>query len=306
MRTWIVPLLVGTVAIVALAVTKQGEDVEQHPINQSAITARTERIESAPAIVETSKSARSCAGQQLEIAMNETIEPVCMGTFVTKHNGSVRAHQISTLTVPQRWLRVEVAGGTILSTAWGSHVRPEFHCQAGGCKGITISRRDARGVRMMTFEHTALMPTSSNATPSTRESLRLSGRIEIPAEELSELACPDQGVSIVTSDSSSQTFCPQGGAGFEVADDGSKRYRFSNLDGESILVATDQNQQIRRVQFEGEVSLACRTGECGSVRMSVADAEGARRFTFSGTTLIDTESGQSNAVLNGSLILPPM
>jgi hypothetical protein len=142
--------------------------------------------------------------------------------------------------------------------------------------------------------------------PPVQESLQLSGRFEIPPEQLSELACAGQGVSIVTSDSSSQTFCPQGGAGFEIGDDGAKRYRFTSLDGESILVATDENQQIRQVQYEGEVSLACRSAECSSVRISAADAEGAHRFTFSGTTLIETESGQSNAVLNGSLILPPL
>jgi len=159
---------------------------------------------------------------------------------------------------------------------------------------------------VMAFERTPMTRTDSGGIPSAQQSLQLSGRFEIPPEQLSELACTDQGVSIVTSDSSSQTFCPRGGAGFEIADDGTRRYRFTSLDGESIVVATDRNQQIRQVRYEGEISLACRSVDCGSVRMSAADAAGARRFTFSGTTLIETESGQSNAVLNGSLILPPL
>jgi hypothetical protein len=305
-RTWIVLLLLGTLVIVALAVTKRGKHAEQRPLSQPAVELRHEQIEPGKEIARAAKSALSCPSQQLEVAMNGNIESVCMGALITKHNGSVRSHQVATLTAPQRWLRVEVAGGTILSAAWGSNLRPEFHCQAAECKGITISRRDAQGARVMTLERTPLMRTRSNAMPSAQESLQLSGQMDIPRDELPELACADQGVSIVTSDSSSQTFCPQGGAGFEIVDDGTKRYRFTNLDGESILVATDQDQRIRQVQYEGEVSLACRSFECSSVRISVADVDGARRFTFAGTTLIETDSGQSNAVLNGSLILPPL
>ncbi|WP_129774433.1 hypothetical protein [Peristeroidobacter soli] len=305
-RKWVVLSLLGAVAIVALGVVKHGDRTEPRPPDRLAAGLDHEQVEPTREIAEAAKSSSACAGQQLEIAMDDSIESVCMGALITKHNGSVRSHQIASLTAPQRWLRVEVAGGNILSAAWGSDVRPEFHCVAAACQGITISRRDAQGARVMTLERTALMRTSSNETSATQESLQLSGRIEIPAEEFSDLACPGQGVSIVTSDSSSQTFCPQGGAGFEVADDGTRRYRFTSLDGESIVVAADQDQQVRRVQYEGEVSLACRSVECGSVRISVANAEGARRFTFAGTTLIDTNSGESNAVLNGSLILPPM
>lgn len=305
-QTWLGSLLLGMAVIIALAVMKRGAHVEQHPPGQPTVEARHEQSRPVSDVARAASSSHSCPGQQLEIAMNDHIESVCMGTLTTKQNGSVRSHQVSSLTAPQRWLRVEVAGGTILSAAWGSDLRPDFHCQAADCEGITISKRDAQGARVMKLERASLMRTHSNGMPATQVSVQLSGQVEIPPEELSELACADQGVSIVTSDSSSQTFCPQGGAGFEIADDGTRRYRFTSLDGESILVATDKNQQVRQVQYEGEVSLACRSFECGSVRISAATVAGARRFTFSGTTLLETENGQSNAVLNGSLILPPM
>lgn len=297
-RTWVLSALLGAIAIVTFVVMRGGEPIEQAPPKQLAVTAHETQQRPAVETAEAASTSFSCRGQRLDIVMDDDVEPVCMGTLITKHNGSVRSHQVATLTAPQRWLRVEVAGGAILSAAWGSDVRPDFQCQAAGCKGITISRRDVRGARVMTFERTPMT--------SAQGSLQLSGRVEIPPEQLSGLACTDQGVSIVTSDSSSQTFCPRGGAGFEIADDGTRRYRFTSLDGESIVVATDRNQQIRQVQYEGEISLACRSVDCGSVRMSAVDAAGARRFTFSGTTLIETESGQSNAVLNGSLILPPL
>ena len=305
-RAWVAPLLLGAALIIALAFLKPGNSAEQAPLSQPTVESRQEQSKPAPVTAMAASSSPSCREQKLEIAMNDDVESVCIGTLITKHNGSVRSHQVATLAVPQRWLRVEVAGGAILSAAWGSELRPDFQCRAAECKGITISRRDAQGARVMTLERTPLQRTRANGMSSSQESLQLSGRVEIPAEPLPELACADQGVSIVTSDSSSQTFCPQGGAGFEIGDDGSKRYRFTSLDGESILVATDQLQQVRQVQYEGEVSLACRSVDCGSVRISAAGADGARRFTFSGTTLIVAESGQSNAVLNGSLVLPPL
>jgi hypothetical protein len=305
-RTWVVLSLLGTTAIIALVVLKHGNSVEQDALNPPAVEARHEQSKPASEIATATPTSFSCSGHRLDVVTNDNVEPVCMGALVTKHNGSVRSHQVASLTAPQRWLRVEVAGGDILSAAWGGELRPDFQCQAAECEGITISRRDAQGVRVMTLEQTPLMRAHSNGTPPVQGSVQLSGRFEIPPEPLSALACADQGVSIVTSDSSSQTFCPGGGAGFEINDDGTKRYRFTSLDGESILVATDQNQQVRQVQYQGEVSLACRSVECGSVRISAADASGARRFTFAGATLIEIESGQSNAVLNGSLILPPL
>jgi hypothetical protein len=287
--------LLGVTAIITLAAFN---DVEQDSLQQSAIEVHHETSKPAAEVDKTVEPSFSCRGQRLDIVINDDVEPVCMGMLITKHNGSVRSHQVATLAAPQRWLRVEVAGGTVLSAAWGSDVSADFQCQATECNGITISRRDAQGARVMTFEHTTLK--------SAQASLQLTGRIEVPPETLIELACTDQGVSIVTSDSSSQTFCPQGGAGFEVGDDGTRRYRFTSLDGESIVVATDQAQHITQVRYEGEISLACRSADCGNVRMSAADGEGAHRFNFSGTTLIETESGQSNAVLNGTLILPPL
>lgn len=299
---WIVPLVLGATVIVALAVFKRGDNAEQEPANQTNVVASVEQSKPVADGAQAVSMAISCPGHQLQVAMADDIETVCMGTLIMKHNGSVRSHQVQTLMTPRRWLRVEVAGDTILSAAWGGEERPDFHCQGAECKGITIGRRDALGARVLTLERTSLNRTHSNATAA---SLQLSGRLEIPPE-MPDLACVGQSVSIVTSDSSAQTFCPRGGAGFEIGDDGAMRYRFTSLDGESIVVATDQNHAIRRVQYEGEISLACQSFECGGVQFSAANAEGSRRFTFAGTTLIDTDSGQRNAVLNGTLILPPL
>lgn len=311
-RTWIVPVLLGTAMLIALVVMNREDGGEPRSLAPAMLESRHDRMEPvnerAEEQVEMARSVPSCRENRLEVGQFEgrehvKAEPVCLGTITTKYNGSVRLHQVATLETPRRWLRVEVAGGTILSAGWGSDLRPDFYCQGVECKGIVISRRDARGARVMTFERTRLMAISSNEI---RASLQLHGSLTIPPEQLPEFACAGQGVSIVTSDSASQTFCPLGGAGFEVADDGTKRYRFTSLDGESIVVATDQDQRIRQVLFEGEVLLACRSFGCGSVRISSADAGGARRFTFAGTTLLEADSGQSNAVLNGSLILPPL
>jgi hypothetical protein len=307
-RMWMVPLLVGAAAITALAVMRRGEEVAQSLMERPAVAVHHEHSAPLmPDVVEAPAAPVSCPGQQLELGLKDHIETVCIGTPVTKQNGSVRSHQVQTLEAPQRWLRVEVAGSTVLSAAWGGSSQPDFYCRAGDCKGILISRRDAQGVRVMILERASLRRLHADGTPSAEAPLLLSGRVEVPPEEpLPALACTDQGVSIVTSDGSSQSFCPKGGAGFEMGEDGNKRYRFTSLDGESILVGVDQSHQIKHVAYEGEVSLACRAFECGSVQISAPDTAGARRFTFTGATLIETSRGESNAVLSGSLILPPL
>jgi hypothetical protein len=307
-QIWIAPLLLGAVTITALAFLMRGEEVEQPLVERPAVAVPHEQSEPViPDVVEAPAAPVSCPGQQLELGLKGQIEIVCMGTLVTKQNGSVRSHQVHTLVAPQRWLRVEVAGSTILSAAWGGSSRPDFYCRAGDCKGIAVGRRDAQGVRVMTLERASLRRIHADGRPSAEAPLLLSGRLEIPPEEpLPALACTGQGLSIVTSDGSSQSFCPKGGAGFEIGDDGNRRYRFSSLDGESILVGVDQNHQVERVEYDGEVSLACRAFECGSVQISTPDSAGARRFTFAGVTLVETSRGESNAVLSGSLILPPL
>src|SRR5690606_12040704 len=100
---------------------EHGNDGELRSIAPATVEVGDEPIEHVNALdekVEATTPAPSCRGNQLDIGTHAGVEPVCLGMLVTKYNGSVRLHQVATLATPQRWLRVEVAGSTILSAAW--------------------------------------------------------------------------------------------------------------------------------------------------------------------------------------------
>jgi hypothetical protein len=203
-------------------------------------------------------------------------------------------------------LRIEAVGATVLSAALGTGVAADFQCRQEDCKSISIGKRDARGVRVIALNNTALARTSAGGTTSAAGSATLTGKLLTVPEESLAGACAEQGVSIVASDGSSAPFCPKGGAGFEIAEDGSKVYRFMNLDGESILIAVDQRHRVQSVEYRGDTSVSCSAVACGGVYSSAASANGERTFTFVGTTLADAANERIDAVLNGTLIVPSL
>jgi hypothetical protein len=235
--------------------------------------------------------AAACPDPQLTITMTGSPRKACVGTLDVTQNGSVRSYRVTTIDEPRQTLRIDAAGTMVIAAQLG-----DFECREAACMGISISRHDVQGIRTITLS-SAILKHGADATT-------IDGKLRtLPEEQV--MPCEGQGVSVVTSDSSTSSFCPQGGAGFEIGNDGARTYRFTNLDGESILVAVDDAERVKRVTYEGESTLAC-TGAACSVRISAPDSAGARTFTFGGTTVIDTTSGQRNAVLNGTLVLPPL
>jgi subtilisin family serine protease len=242
----------------------------------------------------------SCAGHTLQVAVGDEEAAACFGETTTVQNGAVRRYEVAATDSSNRWLRIEALGTTVLSAAMGDGSTADFRCTEEHCKGIVIGRHDVEGARVISLSRAALPAVRSPAS-----SAFVSGEIRtLPEDRLPGLACTDQGVTLVTSDGSATTFCPKGGAGFEIGADGHRRYRFTNLDGVSIVVGVDQQHRVLRVEYEGDSTLTCATG-CG-VRVSDADASGERTFTFAGTTLTETGLAQRNAVLNGTLIVPPL
>jgi hypothetical protein len=214
----------------------------------------------------------------------------------TDQNGSVRSYRVASLEAPNRWLRIDAVGTRVLSAAFGGLDTRDFRCSETQCSGIAIGPRDVQGARIISLNQTY----GDGA-------VLVSGQLRtVPEEQLAGLACTDQGVSITTSDSSSVSFCPKGGAGFEMSGDGVKTYRFSNLDGESIRVAVDRAEQVTRVEYSGESTLACRPPSCGAIHISPPNGSGERTFTFAGTTLIETNQADRSAVMSGTLVLPQL
>jgi hypothetical protein len=240
-----------------------------------------------------------CKGQLLDVRSDELTHSVCVGATSTLQNGGVRVYRVESLSGPGYTLRIEAAGSSILSAALGIDGEKVFRCDRKACAGLEIGRHDVESVRVISLNQVALANTRD-------ERVTVSGRLQtMPEDQVPGLACTGQGVSIITSDSSSMTFCPKGGAGFEIGNDGNRTYRFTNLDGASLLVAVDQDHRARRVEYQGDVALICSSSTCG-VQISAANSAGERTFTFAGTTLLEVSTGQSNAVLNGTLLVPPL
>jgi hypothetical protein len=244
----------------------------------------------------------TCQQRQIELTLGGQKQSVCVGDVSSVQNGSVRRYQVDAVDSSQRWLRIEAVGSTVLSAALGLGVSKQFQCRESDCAQIAIGRRDVQGVRVISLRAASLSSVSGN-----EENAVVSGELSTsPEDRLPGLACTDQGLNITTSDSSSFSFCPKGGAGFELGSDGNKTYQFTSLDGESIRVAVDQNERVKQVVFQGDSTLACKSAACGIVRLSAVDRAGERTFTFAGTTLIETSKADRNAVLNGTLILPAL
>lgn len=253
-------------------------------------------LPAAPVSTAPSSSAQTCDGPKLDFVFAGARESPCIGPLSTIQNGSVRTYRVDTRNSTFQSLRIDAIGTRVLRVAVG-----DFLCKESSCKGVSIGRHDVHGIRVIRLQEAPLTSADSN------ESLLVSGELRTrPENEVAAASCPGQGVSVVTSDSSTSWFCPNGGAGFELGDDSVKTYRFTNLDGVSILVALDDQQRLKQVRWEGDETLACRSGDCGGMRVSAPGADGERKFTFAGTTLIETSSGQRNAVLNGTLIVPPL
>jgi hypothetical protein len=261
-----------------------------------------------------------CSGTELSLAERGSVRRICVETVEVDQNGSVRSYRVDLSDgagragSPRRSLSIDAIGTRVITAVMkGGGVSGgayqdafELRCREAACAGITIGARDVQGARLIRLDNAKLLPQLSVGT-AVDGGVQLNGQLRTPPEEqLAGLACTDQGVTIVSSRSSSTAFCPRGGAGFELVGDGTKLYRFTNLDGESIGVSVDDAERVKRVEYQGEEKLVCSSPACARVQISTPGPSGERTFTFSGTTLTESSKAESNAVMSGTLILPPL
>jgi hypothetical protein len=109
---------------------------------------------------------------------------------------------------------------------------------------------------------------------------------------------------VTAADGAATSFCPKGGAGFEVAPEGGRVYRFTSLEGESILVGVGREGAVRRVEYQADSARGCEATACFGVQVSTPGPQGERTVTFTGTTLADTAG--STTALNGILKVPAL
>lgn len=270
---------------------------------------QAESVVAPPAPV--SASPISCRDQELSIAVADNpSQRACFGTTVVLQNGSLRSYRVDNVGDKGWELKIDAIAEKVESATLRSKDNLSFACAEGNCPGITISKHDSQGARTITLQ--SLLQQSSG--PAVAEAIparkaRVSGKLRtLPEGQVPGMACPGQGVTIIANDGGTTALCPSGGAGFEITDDGGRRFEFSSADTGTIYVTVDAAEVLQKIDYESG-TLACASAECGGVSISPPNEKGERVFTFANTTLREVVRDGGKAagrfvVISGKLILP--
>lgn len=294
------------------------------------LPARTVLVDAAPADAEAALVDCRAPMQALTLALGPGAPlTVCAGATQVRQMGSMRSYLAQ--DGGRQWvLQVDTAGGEVLRVALQGRDGRAYACEGSDCAGVTLGRHDARGTRQVTLRSVALRaggvtaeigaeaassaeargPTASTGTAGagTADAARamVSARLAVGADDqLPGLACTGPTVAISAPDGASQKFCGQGGAGFDIADDGTRTYQFQDFEGRTLAVKLDAQHVITRVSYG---PYACEGTACTGASMSAAEPDNdaaERSFFFGRTTLFEAggSSKRAGLQLNGSLVL---
>jgi hypothetical protein len=237
----------------------------------------------------------ACPDQSVRISVGQKPPKTsCLNPTRTIQNGNVRTYRIDALDPDGPLLRADVAGDSILRADLSYAGSGKFSCVREKCGGISMGPYDSQGARSLRFESAKLA--------AGNETLVVSGTFRtIPDDQLSSTSCTGQ-LLYINIGAGTVHFCPDGGTGFEIQDDGSTTYRFINGEGKTLAVGVGRQGALQSVEYG---AFSCRSPRCAGVRVSPASAEGRRNFIFQGTTLTEQETGVATAILSGNIVLAP-
>lgn len=242
-----------------------------------------------------------CMDQRMEITVDGVPFQQCLGATHTVRNGSILTHRADPQDPDGRWLNIEVGGKTIFAAQIGTGGRIDYQCERDKCSGIAVGPYDAQGARIIVLSNAALFR-ESTTHPGEQQTALVTGQIRVmPDDQSASTACVEQ-VLLINIGNETVHFCPDGGTGFDLDEDGGKTYRFTNGDGASVAVDTDPHEALRRVEYNG---YSCLARACGGVSVSEPSSNGTRHFSFRGTMLVQGGADGASALLNGNLILDP-
>ncbi len=170
------------------------------------------------------------------------------------------------------------------------------------CPGISFGPYDAQGARSILFEQARLSRAAVNV--ETEESVRRDGPAAHDLRRSAVVLELRRGSAARQSRRRHRCIsAPTPGQADDLDEDGGRTFRFTNHDGTTLAVSVNAAGALKRVAFGQH---ECRAPGCGGVRLAPADAEGSRRFSFSGTSLLEKGSDANSAVLNGVVVLAPL
>lgn len=279
-----------------------------------------------PASAASAPALPACAHQQLDLTTADGVQRACVSATRTRQNGSVRSFVVEPEGTSGWQLAIDTAAERVLAVrlrraAQGTQPAALFACEGRACQGVAIGAPDAHGARTLTVSDARLQtpppgqrrrPPGSERAPRATDApdapaVHLRAALAIPPDHQQAMPpCPDPGITVVEGQGGSvRLFCPLGGAGYEIDDDGRVRFAFRDLEGRQLVVALAADRGVASVSYG---ALTCRAPQCGGVDIQAQGDAGdwavARRFTFSGTTLGSAPGGGRRATLNGTVTMP--
>jgi len=256
--------------------------------------------------------AAACREQRLSLHAPPASWQECVSGTRVSQSGDVRSYLVSAEDADGWTLRVARGGGMILEATLSSPSRGVFRCASDHgrrCAGILVSERDALGARVLSLRGVRFQArTAAGAEDAKADSLFVDGTLSIPADESDPvLACAGATVQVVHADRRRFAFCPAGGAGVALSDDGTRRiYTLRDLEGESLLIGLDGAGRVDGVTY-GDIG--CAGSACGGVatqreRPDPQTGESTRSFRFDGTALWRAGEGAPAATLQGTAQAP--
>jgi hypothetical protein len=303
---WIGALVLLAFVVVWLAGRELPDDSAVAPRSDARRAAEARKVDAfspvaADAVSEQS-AAIACQEQQISISANGGLQHLCLGRTQVVQNGNVRTFRADEQGGKGQWLRVDAAGETIVSVEVNESGQGNYACKWSKCAGVSIGPHDAQGARSIVFDKARLSRMKVVVDEAVDEFVALSGKLKtVPDDQLPATTCVGQ-LLYISVGAGTIHFCPDGGTGFDIEDDGGMTYRFTNADGGSVGVRMDRGGTLRRVEFG---SFACNAPACAAVDIAPADADGRRKFAFRGTTLLERDGGAASAILNGNIVLAP-
>ncbi|MBS0448285.1 MAG: hypothetical protein JSR59_20350 [Proteobacteria bacterium] len=225
----------------------------------------------------------ACPHESLELSSADQHEIACIGPMTATQSGSLRRYRAAAEGLSRWSLELDTAQGRVTAARIVDAGGLRFMCRP--CSGMALTRPDAHGRYRIEIADAMLQGDAA--------AWRLHASLQAPPGA----ACRTTSLAVVEQDGALIDFCADGGAGFELADDGTKRYRFDDLAGQTLTVAVDAEGAVREARLG---DLACRAAGCSGLEMHVAGE--ARTFDFSGVRF--TGAPDRSATLNGQLAVP--
>jgi hypothetical protein len=231
----------------------------------------------------------------LLIELDGSPRTACIATTRVHDRGNLVTYDIA-LENPKGRLMIDRTGKRVMAARLELAGARRLSCDQDTCAGgIEISELGKDGGRRIALHEVALL----GATAAV-----VSGTLSMHERAPGEVLCDRPKLTVIESGGRIRDFCPMGGAGFEVAEDGSRKYRFDALSGDTLMLELGADFRLRAAKLSGsDGDAACRGAQCAGVRRQSPSPGIEDAFSFEAVPLTAVD-GVATSTLTGRLEIP--